>query len=74
MIPHNTAHPKKGNITAYPKKGNILLRLSRDEVARIDRLRSNSGIFRSRTHLIRSLLVEGIHGLSERIGEPSLHS
>jgi hypothetical protein len=52
-------------------RGNILLRLSPDEVARIDRIKTRSGIFRSRTHLIRSLLVEGIHGLSERIGEPS---
>lgn len=51
-------------------KGNILLRLSPDEVVRIDLLKTRSGIFKSRTHLIRSLLVEGIHGLSQRIGEP----
>ena len=47
----------------------LTLRLTPRELSRIDALRAETGIFRSRAHAVRALLSDGLHtfGVYENI-------
>jgi Arc/MetJ-type ribon-helix-helix transcriptional regulator len=51
-----------------PEKEDFLtLRLSRHQRKQIDQLKEETGLFKNRSHLVRTLLTEGLEVMTDRL-------